>query len=1016
MKIQIPKAMKFGLLLCASWQMAAAEESSIVAREQAQSYFEAGEPAKAVAVLAEAAEKSPQDHAVGGMLYAALRDHLWHLPQILPVRQKGAIKALTFNPDGTKLASGAANGEVLVLTTEPLEEEEAAKQRVTLQQDGEVIGLSFSRDGKHLFVASKTGPAKVWNLATAKPDFTGPAPDGEITAFDVANGTNLVAIGTSTGAIQVLDIGAAKVLAEWKVPGGKIQTLVLSHEGKKIATGGGDRTARVWNIETKAEIGKGIAHEGTILSVDFSYDDRYLLSGGEDQAAKLSDPEEGVQVVPVMKCGAVVRKASVSPDGSFIATLLDDSSVVIWDAFTGAKSPIILREDAALNDFLWSRSGLRSSTISQDGHVTLWTMHNGARLGEPMPHDGPVVTQALSEDSKVLAAGTSDGVIRVWRTDGGMPMPTVRVHSARARSAFYSDDGQHLITTSEDHTALHWLSGHVRPFGKALIHRGKVTCGVFNSDASRILTCDDSGIAQLWNAATGQADGAPYQHKGPVNWVDFHPDGQRLVTVSGALATVWSVEDRRKPVATIKHAGKGKSELKSARFSPNGRWLATASTDGTAQIWDAKTYQPVAKIERHFPVLCVRFSRDSGRLVVGGEDAQAAVYSTSNWMPVGVPVLAPGPVFSAAITEDNQALVISSLLLDAVQFFEVYTGRALGDGLMIPAQATCVDYMPLDKVVVVACDDGTVRALGTPFVEQDVPPWMPSFAQRVVGLKKTGPDAFERVDADLGQLRNYTAGAAAASNFDFPRLVRWLLMTGNKRSGLPRFTSTLAANIDLRVDERSVDALYECYEAVPGGPMVTAALSLYLKNRRQGEFLADQVLHRPDADPLARCFAANTLVQAGRAAEAEVAITKALADAPEDPRVLCRVAKFHARLLHKEKAIELFDKATKIEPDNSETRRAYAWALYNFGMPAEAAAHFHLAEDLAGPMNDDLIAGICLSAAAQKNATEAKAAFKRLVDLDPEWRKAAYLTDLRGWTQNELRELERVRQTLYPGK
>jgi tetratricopeptide (TPR) repeat protein len=501
-----------------------------------------------------------------------------------------------------------------------------------------------------------------------------------------------------------------------------------------------------------------------------------------------------------------------------------------------------------------------------------------------------------------------------------------------------------------------------------------------------------------------------------VNWGDFHPDGERLVSASGAVATVWSVADRAKPLATIKHTGKGKSELKSARFSPDGKWLATASTDGTAQIWDAKTYKFVAKIDRHFPMWCARFSKDSSRLVVGGEDAQAVVYDTATWKPVGIPVLAPGPVFSAAIVEDNQAVVICSLLLDAVQYFEVTTGRALGDGLMIPAQATCVDYMPLDKVVVVSCDDGTVRALGTPFVAEDTPPWMSPFAQRLVGLKKTGPDAFERVDSNLEQLGNYATGAAAASNFDFPRLVRWVLMTGNKRAGLPRFTSTLAANIELRVDERSVDALYECYNAVPGGPLVTAALSLYLKNRRQGEFLADQILRRPDADPLARCYAANTLVQAGRGAEAEATIAKALTDAPEDPRVLRRAAKYYARLFNKQKAIELFDKALKIEPDDAETRRSYAWALYNFGRPAEAAAHFHQAEDLVGSMNDDLIAGICLTAAAQKNDTEAKAAFKRLVALDPDWQKAGHLADLRGWTQNELERLEQVRHSLFPGK
>ncbi|MEI9894618.1 MAG: hypothetical protein WDN28_12210 [Chthoniobacter sp.] len=63
-----------------------------------------------------------------------------------------------------------------------------------------------------------------------------------------------------------------------------------------------------------------------------------------------------------------------------------------------------------------------------------------------------------------------------------------------------------------------------------------------------------------------------------------------------------------------------------------------------------------------------------------------------------------------------------------------------------------------------------------------------------------------------------------------------------------------------------------------------------------------------------------------------------------------------------------------------------------------------------------MIAGICLCAAALKNDSEARSAFQRLVTLDSDWQLATHLSALRGWTPAELRELERVRQTLYPGK
>lgn len=687
-----------------------------------------------------------------------------------------------------------------------------------------------------------------------------------------------------------------------------------------------------------------------------------------------------------------------------------------WDAETGATLPVDVREDGQFNDLLWSRTGLRMATASEGNHATVWNTRDGDRWGEALPHEAPVVALAYSDDGKLLATGCRDGIARVWRMDGGKAMPTVRSHSARARTAFYSLDGDHLITTSEDHTALHWISGQVRPFGPALKHNGKVTCGVFDAEVTRILTSDDTGVAQLWNADTGAPEGAPFRHKSAVNWVDFHPDSRRFVAVSGASAYLWSVTNRDKPLAVIAHPAGGKSELKCARFSPDGRWLATASTDGTARTWDAATYQPVGEpIQRGFPVLCVRFSPDSSRLVVGGEDAQAAVYDTATWKLVGTPVLLPGAVFSA-ITIDNRFLVATSFLLNAVQFFEIETGRALGHAPTVPSQATGVDYRLQDQVVTVACDDGTVRAFGSPFVLQDVPGWACKFAERIVGYRKTGPETFERVESHYGNLANYLSGGARAGNASFAQLIRWKMTTGTGQPGMPRFVSTIAANIDRRVEERSLDALYECYEAAPGSPLVLAALSVYLPAGRQSEFLADLVMKNKDAEPLARAFATTALVNAGWTEEAKKVMAAAVAAAPDDLKVLRRDAKLQARLLNKEGAVAQFEKALAAAPGDFETVRSYAWALYNLNEPAKAIAQFRRAQDLTGNRNADLMAGLCLCASAINKAAEAKTTFRRMAGLDASWKEASYIAGLTGWTPRELKALEGVRKAAFPSR
>jgi WD40 repeat protein len=982
------------------------------ARTQAQAYFEADKPRRAVAILVEAARQHPEDRELGSMLYAAIRDHVWHLPQILPVKHSGKVRALAFSGDGAAFASGSATGEVWITTTEPKEGEDQSATRIVLPKaESEIAGLVFSKDGSRVAAVSKVEGLRILDVSAKKSAFETAKPAQPVSAFAGAERLDRVAFGTADGKIVVADIAAGKILAELEQTGGPIQALAFSRNALKLAAACHGGVTRVWDLATGKPIGDGVHQEGRVRTVDFAWDDSYIVTGGDDKQLHFWKMADGSKAMPSIDCKTTILKATISPAGTRIAVMLDDGSAKFFNAQTGKAFDAEVREDQPFNDLTWSRAGVRLATASNDNQATIWGIRDGERWGEVMNHESPVLAVSFSFDGTLLATGSADGSARLWRMDGGKAMPTVRFHNARARSAFYSLDGKHIVTTSDDHTALHWISGEMRPAGPALKHKGNVTCGAFNDDATRLLTSDDTGVVQIWDTSTHKPIGEPFKHKGAVNWVDFHADGKRFVTASAAGASIWSVDDRTKPLAVITHPGKEKNEISYARFSDNGKWLATASSDGTAQIWDAANYKPVTDpIKRGYPVLCTRFSPDSTRLVVAGEDGQAAVYDTATWKPVGTPVLLPGAIFSAAITADNRFLAIASFLLNAVQFFDIETGRSLGPGLSLPSQPTRVDYNLAERNVIVACDDGTVRTYGTPFVTQDVPSWACDFAEQLIGYQKTGSDEFVRVDTDLSQLRGFLAKAATAPEEDFSRLVRWKMTMGSERTCMPRVLTTVEDNVDRRVEERSVEALYECVEAAPVDLLIYAALSVYLDNGRESEFLADLVLAQKDVSPLAKAFAASGLINAGRTEEAEKVMAEALAAAPDDPRVLRRKAKLNARLMKKDRAIEQFEKALTLEPNNYETHRTYAWALLHFDKPAEAAAHFHAAQDLAGDMIDDLVAGICLSAAAQNNKTEALAAYRRLIELDPVWKDASYLAALRGWTPRELTDLEKIRQ------
>ncbi|KAJ0352668.1 hypothetical protein COL154_004258 [Colletotrichum chrysophilum] len=66
------------------------------------------------------------------------------------------------------------------------------------------------------------------------------------------------------------------------------------------------------------------------------------------------------------------------------------------------------------------------------------------------------------------------------------------------------------------------------------------------------------------------------------------------------------------------HNGKPVSQV---RISPDGRWIASASADGTLKIWDADTGKHMDTLVGHMAgVSCVAWSPDSGTLASGSDD------------------------------------------------------------------------------------------------------------------------------------------------------------------------------------------------------------------------------------------------------------------------------------------------------------------------------------------------------------------------------------------------------------
>lgn len=302
---------------------------------------------------------------------------------------------------------------------------------------------------------------------------------------------------------------------------------------------------------------------------------------------------------------------------------------------SASTAPEILRGHTnAVSSIDVSSDGRLIASGSIDHSVRLWETQIGKTVRILNGHKTEVYAVAFSPDNQMLASSSYDGNVILWNVKSGKILRTLKIKEWSVAIAF-SPDSQQLAVGSQDRNVIVFdvQNGNIL---RTLETRFGVYSLAFSPDG-RYLAADVFAI-MLWDLKTGKVVKTLEGHQNSVRDLAFSNDNRFLASASSdKTARIWNVEtgetvkilETKTPI-TVNYSPQPlnwKMPVTAVAFSPDGKILAVA-TGRAVHLWEVSTGKMVRTLEGHSQsVTSVAFLHDSRTLASGSLDGTVRLWS-----------------------------------------------------------------------------------------------------------------------------------------------------------------------------------------------------------------------------------------------------------------------------------------------------------------------------------------------------------------------------------------------------